>query len=83
MNATDLELTILEDLLNEECKCEAKMHPIPCSIKVVARLTYSCGGHFPLVCRSTILDVLDSVMAGDTCAECGQYIRNYWRVTPV
>ncbi len=80
MNATDLELTILEDLLGDECKCELNHVDTECSIKVTHIITFCVGSG--LICFNGAMNRTES-MKIDNCAFCSCPASKCWSIRPV
>lgn len=84
-SATDLAAEHLEDLLNDECKCQATYHyGKTCRVHVVALLCFKCEPERPmLVCQAIVTEYWESCKEEDWCGDCGQLISECWSIRPV
>jgi len=86
MNATDIELTVLEELLNDECKCEC-LHTAEgnetCSGIVTHISTFACGPERFLICFAAARFYVLSFGTGDYCEDCFKPVEECWSVRPV
>lgn len=84
---TDLELTILEDLLNDECKCESLTHKdegTVCSVKVTHFVSTVCGMGDKLLCQVAANTLQGHINSGRIrCAYCNHRAHNCWSIRPV
>lgn len=79
-----LETIVLLNLLNDQCKCEARYHDeYECSEVVVAKMSYLCSSRSPLICQSVVTEYWESCEAGDTDIDCGHLISECWSIRPV
>lgn len=83
-NATDISAEHLEDLLNEECKCEKKYHDLyECTHLAVAKLSFKCDTFNPLVCQSIVTEYWEACENEDWCEGCGNLVSGCWSIRPV
>lgn len=84
-NATDLELTIIEHLLSDDCKCEAPHPTTVCSYKVTHR-NLSCMFD-QLGCLNAAMYIMQQWEYRErhnvTCAACGRNLGKCWNIVPV
>lgn len=86
-NTPDLELTILEDLLNDNCKCESQTHQdagTVCSVEVTHRVITVCGKGDKLLCQVAAFTVQGFIESQDTvCIYCERGAEDCWSIRPV
>lgn len=83
MNATEIDASRLEEILDEECKCEKVYHDYECTQAVVTKLSFKCDPLNLLVCQSVVTEVQEGYEIGDWCDGCGNVISDCWTIIPV
>lgn len=84
MTAIDRELIILEDLLNDECKCEKKCHDVyECTYLAVAKLSFQCDTFSSLVCQAVVTGYWEGCEVGYWCDGCKKPVSECWSIRPV
>lgn len=79
-----LEVTLLENLFNEECKCEINHTHTSCSVEVTHARIVSCTGNRLLMCQNAASGTNRWIEErSGTCAVCGNNVADCWAVVPV
>lgn len=73
----------LEDLLDDECKCESSHKNTSCSGSVVARKHRSCGPSFNICSNSRSWNLLVISTPGKRCKKCLENVSECWSIRPV
>lgn len=85
MNATDIAAQHLEDLLNDDCKCEVRHLQTVCSYKVTHRQK-SCFFDV-LTCLNSALKMMQDEeyvnRFGRQCGYCRSDLEDCWQILPV
>ena len=76
-----LELVSIEDLLEDECKCEASYHLQGCSGRVTHRFRAKCAPSGKNVCAATAYSV--TTARTHICANCLERVGDCWTITPI
>lgn len=80
----DIELRFLEDMLNEECKCESLMHDSGCTNEVTHRGFRRCANVSKNVCADAAAYIVKSKSHPlYYCSDCGESTRLCWTITPI
>jgi hypothetical protein len=84
---TDSEIQFLENLFNEECKCESKHIETTsaiCSVKATHRADIKCLNSTPLlICGELALADFIHMNKGFLCGECNSRASDCWIITPI
>lgn len=78
----DIELRLLEDMLTKECKCETDHQVLPCTYKVVARVTDSTPIS-TMKCENGVLYSRMFMAEGGVCLCCDSAASKCWTITPI
>lgn len=77
----DVELRFLEDLLNDDCKCESHHKRTKCSEEVTHRIV-TCAGDWQ-VCVNSARDMIYRNRKGNWCAGCKRFTEDCWEIRPI
>lgn len=83
-NATELELTVLEDLLNDDCKCQSDHNYVPVCSQVVTHIANgSCADRPVLICLNVATEHLRFMRINGPCSGCLRPASECWSIRPV
>lgn len=82
MSTDTLELVNLDELLNNEPRCQSAHYVTTCSGHVT-HLGRTCSGKRTLICDSSAEWAHDAMTAGDACAFCKQPAADCWQIIPI
>lgn len=78
----DTDLMFLEELLNDDCKCESIHNLTQCSVKVVAKIT-SCTVPWTLKCANGLRYSRQFMAEGGGCSGCHELASDCWTIRPI
>lgn len=80
----DVELRFLEDLLNDDCKCESAHDGGPaCTHDIVARKYVACDGIAFNICQSSLNQNRVWLSENGNCNGCNLPVQVCWEIRPI
>lgn len=79
----DLEVTFLEDLLNDDCKCESSHQNSTCTYEVTTLVTATCCGKSWRICEGSARYTRTYTLA-KLCGQCrSELVADCWEIRPI
>lgn len=79
----DVELRFLEDLLNDDCKCETRHRVTTCTFKVTGIVVPVCSDKPIMKCQSGMNHTVKLINSGTFCSWCGELASDCWEIRPI